>query len=229
MKFHQVNRVRNKVYIRKKKTSSPYAKIDWRKASRLFASEPQKFNNLKSTFKPNAELFLYALARLLDKGLTFIAHPTNPATVEFLLLGTGPLNWQSKQVIRRFKKQKYVTVAESEEGTVTVKITKVGLVKALSYNLNTMHVQEPATWDKKWRVVIFDVPVKHNRLRDVFRMRLVQLGLYKIQESVYVSPYPCFDEVEFLRELYGISFTVRYLLVEKIEDDRGIKRHFKLL
>lgn len=229
MKLHRVNRVGNNVYIRKKKSSSPYAKIDWSKASRLFASEPQKFVKPKTNFKPSAELILHALARFLDKGLTFIAHPTNPATVEYLLLGTGPLNWQSKQVIRRFEKQKYVTVAESHEGTVTVKITELGLVKALSYNLNTMHVQEPATWDKKWRVVIFDVPVKHNRLRDIFRMRLVQLGLYKIQESVYVSPYPCFDEVEFLRELYGISFTVRYLLVEKIEDDRGIKRHFRLL
>ncbi len=57
---------------------------------------------------------------------------------------------------------------------------------------------------------------------------LRQLELYPLQKSVFVSPYPCFDEVEFLRELYGVAFTVRYLLVERIEKDEFLKQHFNV-
>jgi hypothetical protein len=38
-------------------------------------------------------------------------------------------------------------------------------------------------WDKKWRVVIFDIPERHRGLRDVFRKRLRQLSLYQLQKS----------------------------------------------
>jgi CRISPR-associated endonuclease Cas2 len=75
---------------------------------------------------------------------------------------------------------------------------------------------------------MFDVPNKYGKTRDVFRLRLEQLGLKKLQKSVYVSPYSCFQEVEFLRELYGIAITVQYLLVEQIEDDAFLKRQFNL-
>ena len=102
------------------------------------------------------------------------------------------------------------------------------MTKALTYQLDTMKLDRPKKWDKKWRVVIFDVPNKYGRTRDIFRKRLDQLGLRKIQKSVYVSPYPCFKEVEFLRELYGIPVTVQYLLVEQIEDDAFLKRQFNL-
>jgi len=59
-------------------------------------------------------------------------------------------------------------------------------------------------------------------------MRLRQLGLYQLQKSVFVSPYPCFDEIEFLRELYGERLSVQYLLVEKLEDDDWLRDRFQL-
>ena len=100
--------------------------------------------------------------------------------------------------------------------------------RALTYQLDTMMVRKPKRWDKKWRVVIFDIPEKYRRVRDIFRSRLRQLSLYQLQESVYISPYPCFSEIEFLRELYGVSFTVSYLLVDRIEDDELLRSHFEL-
>lgn len=207
------------------KRRSPYAHISWDKAATLFQQPPSK---QKRPFPITAASVLRQLATAADKGLMFATHAADPAIVEYMLEGTGPLTWRTRHMIHRFQKQKFVIVHEAPDGTVTVKITKNGFAHALSYQLDAMKLRERDHWDKKWRVVVFDVPEKYKRLRDVFRSRLEQLGLYRLQDSVYVSPYPCFDEIEFLRELYGIAFTVQYLLVEKIEDDGTLCTHFHL-
>ena len=133
-----------------------------------------------------------------------------------------------KQTLEQLEKQKYVTIRETPDGKITISITTYGMTRALSYELDTMRISQPKRWDGLWRVVVFDIPEKHKRMRDMFRMRLVQLGMYQLQESVYVSPYPCFDEIEFLRELYGVAITARYLLVKKIEDDASLLQRFSL-
>lgn len=207
----------------KRDNSSPYASIDWDKASKLFAQKHTKIEARKA----RAADILRVLATVIDRGMVFIAQPDDPNAVEYVLHGTGPLNWNTRRIIRRFESQKYVRVKE-HNGQCTVFVTRHGLHKALSYELNDMHLTIPKVWDKKWRVVIFDIPEKYKKLRDTFRKRLRQLGLYTLQDSVYISPYSCFDEVEFLRELYGIAFTVRYFVAEQIEDDALLRRHFGL-
>jgi hypothetical protein len=205
--------------------TSLYANIDWEKASKLFESIPL---SKQKEARFSAKQILFMLAKAADQGIAFLAHADNPAAAEYLLYGTGPLSWRTRLTIQRFKKQKYVTIQENAQGTIIVKIAKQGRRRALSYALDTMKLQPSGLWDGKWRVVIFDIPNIYKCLRDLFRMRLRQLDLYQLQESVYVSPYTCFDEVEFLRELYGVAFTVRYLLVESIEDDVGLREHFHL-
>lgn len=218
--------VYDEIYMQRiQKRKDLYKKIDWKKATSLFYDVPSQIKKHKRT---STREILAALAKFADDGIKFMVHADDPAIVEYALLGTGPLNWETKHVITRFKKQRYATVEESRDGVLTVKITKRGMIRALSYKLDTLSLDKRNQWDKKWRVVIFDIPDMYKHFRDLFRKRLIQLGLYQLQESVYVSPYSCFEEIEFLRELYGIAFTVRYLLVEKIEEDSNIRTHFNL-
>lgn len=44
-------------------------------------------------------------------------------------------------------------------------------------------------WDKKWRIVIFDIEEKQRRQRDILRGKLKELGFGMIQKSVWISPY----------------------------------------
>lgn len=211
---------------RKQKRQNPYARIDWDKATELF-KQPINLQNENKLF-PSTKKILRILAAAGAIGLTF-AFPKAGVTIGSLLLKDEDYTgWRSDQIISQLKKQKYVSIKYNDNGSVTVKITKDGMNRALTYQLDTMMVRKPKHWDKKWRVVIFDIPEKYRRVRDIFRSRLRQLSLYQLQESVYISPYPCFNEVEFLRELYGISFTVSYLLVDRIEDDELLRSHFEL-
>lgn len=207
------------------KKGNPYANIDWEKAAVLFQREVSNTSSHK--FPPTREI-LSTLAKVGAIGMIFLFPGAAPALGSLVLGEKSYPRWQTKQILSQLAKRKYVTVKYHNDGKVTVKITKNGMIRALTYKLDNLELKKPKQWDSKWRVVIFDIPDKYKHVRDLFRMRLGQLGLYKFQESVYVSPYNCSKEIEFLRELYGVPFTVKYLLVEKIEDDIYLRRHFDL-
>lgn len=72
-------------------------------------------------------------------------------------------------------------------------------------------------WDKKWRVVIFDIEEKEKRTRNALRQKLVSLGFGELQKSVYVTPLDVLPDLkEFLKEnkLLGkvLVFEARELL-----------------
>lgn len=210
---------------RNKRRYSLYAKIDWRKAESLF-QRPQVKEEQERKYPPVRDI-LRVIAAAGAIGMLFAFPHSAPGIA--LLFGLGRhRDWEVNAVVKTLVRQKYVSVIESPDGKTTVRITKKGMTKALTYELDTMQILKPKKWDKRWRVVIFDVPEKYKDLRNAFRVRLRQLGLFQLQESVYVSPYPCFDEIEFLRELYGVAFATKYLLVEKIEDDISLREHFGL-
>lgn len=50
-------------------------------------------------------------------------------------------------------------------------------------------------WDKKWRVLIFDIPEKIRWRRDVFRAKIKEIGFGMAQQSVWVSPNPFEDDI----------------------------------
>jgi len=47
----------------------------------------------------------------------------------------------------------------------------------------------PKLWDKKWRLVIFDIPEEKRQSRDLLRRYLTTLGFGKVQRSIWISPY----------------------------------------
>lgn len=214
---------------RQKEKVSPYVNINWKKAAILFQRSSVATKGESSKY-PKVKDTLLALAKVGSIGLAF-AFPGAVAEISSLIFGENSSysSWRTQKTLRQLEKQKYVSIRDNPNGTITVKITKKGYTRALTYELDTMTLKKPKSWDGKWRVVIFDIPNKYKKVRDIFRTRLKQLGLYQLQESVYITPYKCFGEIEFLREIYGVVFTVQYLLVEKVEDDSFLKEHFNLI
>jgi phenylacetic acid degradation operon negative regulatory protein len=44
------------------------------------------------------------------------------------------------------------------------------------------------TWDKKWRIILFDVPESKRTIRQMFRLKLMDLGARMLQSSVWITP-----------------------------------------
>ena len=90
------------------------------------------------------------------------------------------------------------------------------------------YLQRPDRWDGKWRVVIWDVPEKRRELRDRLRATLTRIGFVHIQHSVWVCPWPCRDEIEWLREHYRLDNRVLFFETSKIDGDDALRARFEL-
>lgn len=127
-----------------------------------------------------------------------------------------------KRTLERLEAQKLAEV-EEKDGMQIVKITDAGRRRILKYALDELAVEKPKIWDGKWRLISYDIPKNLKNLRAVFRDYLRAWGFYPLHESVFLHAYPCFRQVEFLREYLGIGEYVRFFIVSKIENDTPFK------
>lgn len=89
-------------------------------------------------------------------------------------------------------------------------------------------VERPRRWDRKWRVVIFDIPESKKRLRNRLRDTLLRLEFIRLQNSVWVHPYDHEDLIALLKADFKIGKNVLYMIVDKIENDAPLRKHFRL-
>ena len=133
-----------------------------------------------------------------------------------------------RRIIREFKTKRLVDFVQNKDGSVTVVLTEFGKQYALRFDPETIKISIPLRWDKKWRVVVFDIPEKKKPAREALRRELKKLGFVELQKSVWIFPYDCKDAIDFIVELFEIRSFVRYLEVGRISHDADLCLHFKL-
>jgi phenylacetic acid degradation operon negative regulatory protein len=95
---------------------------------------------------------------------------------------------------------------------------------------NEYHIPEPLFWDGKWRMVMFDIREERKRAREQLRVLLTGAGFWRIQDSVWVYPYPCDDFIALVRaHLRSGTGEMLSFVAEALEADRKLREHFKLL
>ena len=138
------------------------------------------------------------------------------------------INHQSlRRAIRSLYKSKLINEKQNTDGTITLILTDKGKQKALTYDLDEMKIKKPEKWDKKWRVVLFDIPDNRKKIREALRGHLKNMQFYEFQESVFVHPYDCEDEINYLIEFYDIRKFVRFIVAESLDNELHLKHHFK--
>ena len=70
--------------------------------------------------------------------------------------------------------------------------------------------------DGKWTMVIFDVPEKWRKSRDLLRSILNNLGYKMFQQSVWITPYDVLKKTEELLQIYSLDNFVKIFLIENI-------------
>ncbi|OGF64153.1 hypothetical protein A2661_00195 [Candidatus Giovannonibacteria bacterium RIFCSPHIGHO2_01_FULL_45_24] len=102
------------------------------------------------------------------------------------------------------KRNVFECVGESKDGGLVYRFTDKGRALTKTLLLETLEIKSPAKWDKKWRVVIFDIPEKFKKSRYALWNQLKNLGFYPLQRSVWVHPFPCEHEIKFLCDIFNI-------------------------
>jgi len=126
-------------------------------------------------------------------------------------------------------KSRLIDYKERDDGTIEMLLTQAGKKKILVFNPDNLQIKKPKYWDKKWRLVIFDIPEKFKKSRDTFRRWLKSLGFLEFQKSVFIFPYDCQKELDGLIELLNLRHFVRYAVVEYIDNELNFKKKFQLL
>lgn len=132
-----------------------------------------------------------------------------------------------KKVLYNLEKRKLVSLKEvSDELLVT--FNEKGKRLVLRYKFDELAIKKPRRWDRKWRIVIFDIPEKKKVAREVLRDRLKQLGFYQLQKSVFVHPFECQREIELITRFYEVEPYVYFIRADYVDNEQKIKRKFNL-
>ena len=95
--------------------------------------------------------------------------------------------------------------------------------------IDDLEIAKQKKWDKKWRLVIFDIAQIKKIYREAFRGKLKDLGFRSLQKSVWVHPYECQAEIELLKDFFGLSDKeLRLIVAQSIGIDEEFKKEFRL-
>ncbi len=82
--------------------------------------------------------------------------------------------------------------------------------------------------DGVWKIVIFDIPEKHQKVRNILRGKLKQLYFKKWQNSIWISPYILPEDIEEEFRSLGQKFFIRLIKTSDINIVEDLKNMFKI-
>jgi len=115
-----------------------------------------------------------------------------------------------------------------KNGIKSIKITATGEKKLRRFETEGLLENKPKKWDGKYSVVIFDIKENNRLSRDDLRYMLLRFGFVKLQNSVWVYPYPCKGAINLLKKYLEVKDEVIYMTVESIENDNWLRKKFDL-
>ncbi|KKW12544.1 MAG: hypothetical protein UY51_C0003G0008 [Candidatus Jorgensenbacteria bacterium GW2011_GWB1_49_9] len=143
--------------------------------------------------------------------------------------GNKKKSYINKIVIKKLIDKKLVKIITDEKGRKGIKLTKLGKEKLKEYKLTELTIKKPRRWDKKYRLIIFDIKEWKRDKRDKIRRWLEKLGFIRLQNSVWVYPYDCEEVIALLKANYQIGKEVLYIEADNIENDYWLKKSFDLI
>lgn len=110
-----------------------------------------------------------------------------------------------------------------------VVLTDKGRAMIQTITASEYRIPEPAFWDGRWRVVMFDIREKRRRARSQLRSLLFGAGFLRLQDSVWVHPYPCDEFIGLVRaHLNSGTGEMLSFVAEALESDKKLREHFRL-
>ncbi len=156
--------------------------------------------------------------------------------LEEKMFGAGKIYVDSKNDRKKFKNRFYylrkrgLINVEYRGNQVYISLTEEGKRKAGKYKIDDLKIKAAQNWDKKWRVLIFDIEDRHKAKREALRGKIKELGMYQLQKSVWVCPYEFKKEMNILRDFFGLEVgEMQVITASEIENDKPARGFFGLV
>lgn len=77
---------------------------------------------------------------------------------------------------------------------------------------------KPKHWDGNWYLVVFDIPERLKRKRNILREKLINLGFGMLQKSIWLSPYNYLEVINKLVNYYKTNDYVLTTITSNIDN-----------
>lgn len=134
-----------------------------------------------------------------------------------------------RRVLGYMKEKRLVNYSPAARFEHGVTITKKGRRRLERTNFNNLQITHPPKWDRRWRLVIFDIPEKRKTDRDSLTLKLYKLGFKPLQRSVWIHPFACHEEIEVVAAHYKLVNYLTYIETNYIDKPDRIKAQFRTL
>ncbi len=120
----------------------------------------------------------------------------------------------------QLERRGYIKSTINKDGVCNYKLTEKGRLRIIKARIKLLHLirkksKKNRKWDKKWRLLVFDIPEKRRRLRDDFRMHLRFLGFKQLQKSVWICPFEMDPEFQELVERYKLKQNIVTMVIDQ--------------
>ncbi|MEK7604688.1 MAG: CRISPR-associated endonuclease Cas2 [Patescibacteria group bacterium] len=135
-------------------------------------------------------------------------------------------NYQTKSALGRLAARGLIEFSEVR-GRRVARITEKGEL-VVKMELEKKVSNKKRRWDRRWRVVIFDIPERRKGIRVSLRRFMQEYGFVRLQDSVWIYPYDCEDLIALVKASFRVGADVLYMIVERLERDAHLREHFDL-
>lgn len=181
--------------------------------------------------KPKSEIVKDLLSGLLVVGTVIVA-ANSPYFVPNVIKRYEKLKRYPKRKVSdtfyRLRRQGLIEI-QTVNRQIYISLTPEGKKKAGIFQIDKLKITRPKRWDKKWRLLMFDIPQEKKISREALRGKLKELGFRQLQKSVWAYPFECRAEMELLQDFFGLSKKeMRLITAENIGEDSGLRQEFNL-
>lgn len=121
------------------------------------------------------------------------------------------------RLLNEVRRQSLMTIT-SQDKSVHFQLTVKGVHRLQRRQVSDLSVAPQKSWDRVWRVVMFDVPAQQSQKRALFTRELRRMGFEMIQQSVWTHPHPCFDVISELAVYCNLQRCITLCEVSRIDD-----------
>lgn len=130
--------------------------------------------------------------------------------------------------LKHLQNRKLLNFEELPNGEIKIVLTRSGRREMLKFDLDEIKLDSARRWDGRWRLAVFDIPHDKRRARDALRTKLLQIGFYPLQKSVFITPYECEREIDFIGTVFEVRDYILILYVSHFEGAEKLRHHFEV-
>jgi hypothetical protein len=132
-------------------------------------------------------------------------------------------HWRRVKSLDELIRDGYVIVSGQ-----TIELSQKGLATIKNDSALEPILKSKDTWDGIWHVVAYDIPEENKAERNFFQRKIKEVGFYQLQNSLWVYPFDCEEEVGLMANKLGIANYVAFLKTDRVPFDDEVRQYYKL-